>query len=171
MFISLIYLAHNHQIIKPLAIIYDEFHNVAPAKGYGFAGNGKEANLQIQATNYIRVNIQKLRTEGIRFIATSHAWQQLNLGVRSNFEWIVPRRGSFFGREEGRLCSFNPRWGAMETNEAYICLPNRKYGGPFLLPFYEEGWKLGTVNYRGIYGIKKDEPEEEEPEGRDHPGS
>lgn len=162
MFINLIYLAHNHQILRPMTMFYDEFHNVAPAKGYGFAGNGKEANLQIQATNYIRVNIQKLRTEGFRFVCTSHGWNQLNLGVRSNFEWIVPRRGSFFGREEGKLSAFNPRWAAMETEQAYICLPNRNYGGPFILPLYDEGWTLGKVNYRGIYGKKTERTEQEE---------
>lgn len=151
MFTSLIYKAHRHQIYSPMAIIYDEFHNVAPAHGYGFAGTGAAARIQHRSTNLIRMNIQKLRTSGIRIIATTHEWIQLNKGIRSSFEWIVPRRGAKFGADEPRLREYNPRWGAMDTPNAFLCLPNRMYGGPFELPFYKEGKIIGQVRYNGLF--------------------
>lgn len=152
LFVRLVYAAHRETVRRPLCLIFDEFHNVAPAAGYGFAGDRSAAAAQYQACNYIKRNVQKLRSQGIRLVATTHEWSQLYRGVRTSFEWLVPRRGSKFMQDEPRLMDFNPRWARMETEHAYIAFPNRMYGGPLRLPYYLDGGKLGRVKYEGISG-------------------
>jgi len=151
MFIDLVYAAHRRQIYRPLSLIFDEFHNVCPAWGYGYAGDQQENRMQNRAINYIRRNIQKLRNEGIRIVASTHEWNQMFQGVRTSFEWLLLRRGAKFTGDEPKLRQYNPRWGAMETEEAYLVLPTRTYSRPLRLPHYVEGSRLGTVLYDGIY--------------------
>ena len=151
MFIDLVYAAHRRQIYRPLCMIADEFHNVAPAWGYGYAGEQSEKQAQNRAINYIRRNIQKLRNEGIRIIASTHEWNQMFQGVRTSFEWMLLRRGAKFTSDEPKLRQYNPRWGGMETEEAYLVLPTRTYSRPLKMPHYVEGDRLGTVYYDGIY--------------------
>lgn len=153
MFRELIFTAHRRGIYAPLALIYDEFHNVTPAHGYGYAGTGNEAREQIISINLIRVNIQKLRSSGIRFIATTHEWAQMFRGIRTSFEWLVPRRGAKFGKDEPRLSDFNPLWGTMKTEHCYVALPTRSYIGPIRLPYYTEGRALGDIDYDGLYEV------------------
>ena len=39
--------------------------------------------------------------------------------------------------DEPKLRQYNPRWGAMETNEAYLVLPTRTYSRPlYPAPLY-----------------------------------
>jgi len=153
MFKRLSHLAHRRRIQAPAAIIYDEFHNVCPASGYGFAGTGKEARLQTQSINLIRQNVQKLRSQKLRLICTTHQWTQLNRGVRASFEWLVPRRGALFTGDEPRLKDFNPLWRRMQTNECYIVLPDGQFTKSLRLPYYQDGANLGRVLYDGIYEV------------------
>lgn len=155
MFKELSHLAHRRGIYSPTAIIYDEFHNVCPAQGYGFAGSGKEGRIQTQSINLIRQNVQKLRSQGLRLICTTHQWTQMNRGVRASFEWIVPRRGSIFGWDDQRLRDFNPLWRKMKTDMCYIVLPDGQFTGSLKLPYYQDGSKLGKIWYGGIYESDK----------------
>lgn len=156
-FKELSYLAHRRGIYAPTAIIYDEFHNVCPAVGYGFAGTGKEGRLQTQSINLIRQNVQKLRSQRLRLVCTAHQWMQLNRGVRASFEWLVPRRGTIFGWDDVRLRDFNPLWRRMRTDECYIVLPDGSFSRSLRLPYYTDGSLIGQVRYGGIYEVKKNE--------------
>lgn len=157
MFKELSHLAHRRGIYAPAAIIYDEFHNVCPASGYGFAATGKEGRVQTQSINLIRQNVQKLRSQRLRLICTTHQWTQLNRGVRASFEWLVPRRGSIFGWDDARLRDFNPLWRKMQTDECYIVLPDGQFSKSLKLPYYQDGAKLGMIRYDGIYEAEKNE--------------
>ena len=150
LFERLIRLAFRRQVIRPLAIVYDEFHNVCPAHGYGFASTAKEAATQRRALNIIKRNVQKLRVEEYRMIVTAHEWQQLYKGVRTAFEWVMIRRGAKFGGDEPKLKQYNPRWAGCPTEQCYIALPTRDHSAPLALPYYEDGARLGRVVYRGL---------------------
>lgn len=156
MFRSLIRIAHRGGIIRPLSIVYDEFQNVAPSDGYGFALSQKEQRIQRRALNYIKKNVQKLRTLGIRLIVTSHEWYQIFKGVRTAFEWVMIRRGANFGGDEPNLSKFNPRWSRCETGYCYIAYPTREHSNMMALPLYTDGKRLGMIRYRGVFGDDPD---------------
>lgn len=132
---------------KPFAIFYDEFHNVAPSHGYGFAGTAKEARMQAESVNNLRANIEELRSEGLRIVATTHGWTKLQKGIRSSFEWLCLRRGAHIGYDDPKLKHFNPLWRKMATDEAYISVPVGWFMGPLRLPYYTKGYDIGTVDY------------------------
>lgn len=157
LFTSLIRMAHRKAIKVPLTIIYDEFHNVAPSSGYGFAEDAKSARIQRKCLNRIKKNVQKLRVEKIRLIVSTHEWFQIFKGVRTAFEWILIRRGSSFAGDVPNLAQFNPRWQRIPDGFCYIGLPDRSHSALMRLPYYLDGAKLGRIAYRGIYGDEEDE--------------
>lgn len=150
LFERLIRLAFRRQVIRPLAIFYDEFHNVCPSQGYGYATTAKEAAQQRRCLNIIKRNVQKLRVEEYRMVVSTHEWQQLFKGVRTAFEWVMLRRGAKFGSDEPRLKQYNPRWSGCSTEQAYVALPTRDHSAPLHLPYYIDGARLGRVTYRGM---------------------
>ncbi|HPE64433.1 MAG TPA: hypothetical protein PLQ49_10035 [Methanothrix sp.] len=150
LFEQLIRKAFRREIIRPLAIVYDEFHNVCPSQGYGYATSRQETATQRRSLNMIKRNVQKLRVEQYRMIVTTHEWQQLFKGVRMAFEWVMIRRGAKFGTDEPRLAQFNPRWAGIKKGQCYIALPTREHTAPLQLPYYLDGFRLGTVTYRGM---------------------
>lgn len=149
-FTRLIFLANRGMIYRPMTIFYDEFHNVCPAGGQSAAGSRKAAATQNKVNGLMKKNIQKLRSTGVRFVATSHQWTQLYKPIRMSFEWIVIRRGVQFSRDESGLAAFNPRWRKMETKQAYIAIPTGDHIGPFDALFYKIPKGMGSLEYEGI---------------------
>ena len=81
-FRSLIIEAHNYRLKTPLCLFSDEFHNVAPAQSSALDFK------QYQLGAWIQVNVEKLRSLGVRLIASTHGWKKLRPGVRSSFQLV-----------------------------------------------------------------------------------
>ncbi|TSA54942.1 MAG: hypothetical protein D4R45_03265 [Planctomycetaceae bacterium] len=155
MFRRLIWLANRSRIYRPMTIFYDEFHNVCPS--HSTVSDNRSSRQQTKINGIMKRNIQKLRSIGIRIIATSHNYTQLFKPIRQSFEWLVPRRGTtFYGSDEYVLSNFNPRWRKMASSQAYIVKPAGDHIGPLNYPLYAIPHDIGAVRYRGIYG---EEPE------------
>ena len=151
MYHALSHRAHRRQITAPATIIQDEFQNLCPAPGYGYAGTGREAMLQTRSINLIRQNAQKLRAMQLRLLVTIHDWTQLHPGVRSAFEWMVLRRGSRITSSTDRLSDFNGLWRKIQTPYGYLVLPDGTFSSKLKFPHYKEGNKLGYISYDGVY--------------------
>lgn len=151
MYHALSHRAHRRKIVAPATIIQDEFQNICPAPGYGYAGTGKEARLQTRSINLIRQNAQKLRAMQLRLLVTIHDWPQLHPGVRSAFEWMVLRRGSRITSATDRLADFNGLWRKIQTPNGYLVLPDGTFSSKLRFPHYKEGHKLGRILYDGVY--------------------
>lgn len=171
LFESLVELALNHNLPRPLCNIYDEFHNVAPARGYGYATSSTESRMQNASVNTIRQCTQQLRAEKIRWVASSHQWTQIQAGVRASFEWIAIKRGAWFPRNQDQehLAEFNKLWRKTPTNQAYITIPDGYFIGPLNLAFYADGSSLGHVKYvtQYKYKAKRFDQNEGKSEGKD----
>jgi len=154
-FERLVWLANRGWIHRPLAVIYDEIHNVCPSQGHGIYEDRKASAIQKKTNNQFKKNLQKLRSTGIRFISTTHQWTQLYKPVRLSFEWLVPRRRTLFANDAPDLARFNPRWKKMKTHQAYIVIPEGDHLGPFRCLHYKIPNNLGSVEYDGIYNEKK----------------
>ncbi|WOF15999.1 hypothetical protein F1737_04415 [Methanoplanus sp. FWC-SCC4] len=150
-FERLIWLANRGWLWRPMAIFYDEFHNVCPSQGHGIYEDRKAAAIQKKTNNQFKKNLQKLRSTGVRFVASTHQWTQLYKSVRLSFEWLVPRRRTLFTGDAPDLARFNPRWKKMKTYQAYLVIPEGDHLGPFRCLFYKIPPDLGSVEYDGIY--------------------
>lgn len=151
MFDSLVYRANRGWIHRPMAIFYDEIHNVWPSSGHGIYDSRKASAIQRRSNNQAKKAIQKLRSTGIRIIGSTHQWTQLYKSVRLSFEWIVPRRGTLFSGDVPDLARYNPLWRKMPTWAAYIVIPEGTYLGPFRCLYYQIPNFLGNIKYDGIY--------------------
>lgn len=150
-FDQLLWLANRGWLWRPMAIFYDEFHNVCPSQGHGIYEDRKAASIQKRTNNQFKKTLQKLRSTGIRLVATTHQWTQLYRSVRLSFEWLVPRRRTFFVGDAPDLARFNPRWKRMKTHQAYFVIPEGDHLGPFRCLYYKIPNNLGSVEYDGIY--------------------
>jgi hypothetical protein len=90
LFTALIRLAHDYALPVPLAIFYDEFHKVAPGQGHGLSDK------HYKFASVVQLNIERLRSLKVRFVATTQGWTKIRKGVRSSFNWIFARRGAIF---------------------------------------------------------------------------
>lgn len=143
-FSNLIDLAHDYKIPVPLTIFYDEFHLVAPAKGHAF--DKKHASFGAE----IQYNIERLRSLGIRFVASTHHWTKLRKGVRSSFNWfMINRGGSFSSDEQPKLSRFNKRYEKMSVEDSIIAFPNKTFTDILKIPYYGEGSSFGRIRYIG----------------------
>lgn len=143
-FTELIELAHDYKIKIPLAVFYDEFHLVAPAKGHAF--DKKHASFGAE----IQYNVERLRSLGIRFIASSHHWYKMRRGVRSSFNWFMINRGSTFpSNEQPKLSRFNRKWEKLATEDCIISFPNKTFTDVIKVPFYGDGHEYGKIRYLG----------------------
>lgn len=151
---SLVWLANRGWIHRPLAVFYDELHNVWPSSGHGIYDNRKAAGIQRRSNNQAKKAIQKLRSTGIRIVGSTHQWTQVYKSVRLSFEWLVPRRGTIFSNDVSDLAKYNPRWKRMPTWAAYIVIPEGVHLGPFRCLYYKIPDHLGSVKYNGIFQMQ-----------------
>jgi len=142
-FKMLIIYAHNYRLPIPLSVFFDEFHVVAPSKGHGIVGVDNVGSL-------IQLNIEKLRSLKVRFVATSQGWYKLRKGVRDCFSWIMVRRGGYFTPEQRRLNRYSRNFELLNTDSAIIVFPNRIYSDIVHLPRYPDGEQIGNIRYLGI---------------------
>lgn len=145
-FSSLIDQALDYKLlhITPMSIYYDEFHNVCPSKG-----NAASPDI-FKHGGDIQLNIEKLRSQGIRFNASCHKWTELRPGVRNAFMFILAMRGANFpGQEQPRLYRYNRKLEQLNTGEVMIAYPGKVLSPPIELPFYSKGHDFGYVYYQG----------------------
>ncbi len=153
-FKQLIVLAHNYEMETPISIFADEFHRLAPSKG-------NAVDLKIMGLGgWIQENIELLRSMHIRFIVSTHGWTKIRAGVRSSFNWIMPRRGAHFSTDQPKLHAFNPLFEKLNNNQAVLVFPTKYFPGIFSLPLFDVGENLGRVNYIGVLESKKEQKDE-----------
>ena len=144
-FRQLIRLAHEYKIQVPLAIFYDEFHTVAPARGHGLSDK------HYKYGSIIQLNVERLRSLKIRFIGTTQNWTKIKRGVRDCFNWLMCRRGACFNNDQPKLMRFNPLFEKLQTDECIMVYPTRIFSDIIKLPKYEDGESLGRVRYIGVF--------------------
>jgi hypothetical protein len=144
-FTSLIRYAHEYRIKTPLTIFYDEFHTVAPARGHGLSEK------HYRYGSVVQLNIERLRSLKIRFVATTQGWTKIKKGVRDCFNWIICRRGASFSSDQPKLQRFNPLFEKLKTDECIIVYPTKLFSDIIKLPRYDDGESLGRVRYKGVF--------------------
>lgn len=145
-FNSLINQALDYKLrhITPMSIYYDEFHNICPSKG-----NAASQDI-FKHGGDIQLNIEKLRSQGVRFNASCHKWSELRSGVRNAFMFILCMRGANFpGSEQPKLFRFNRKFEKLQTGHVMIAFPGKILSDDITLPFYARGHDFGYVYYRG----------------------
>jgi hypothetical protein len=130
--------------ITPMAIFYDEFHNIAPSKG-----NAATSDI-FKYGGDIQLNVEKLRSAGIRFVISCHKWTELRPGIRNSMMFIAAMRGANFpSAEQPKLSRFNRKFEKLNIGEVMIAYPNRTLSDPISLPLYPTGKDYGYVFYKG----------------------
>lgn len=141
-FNALLDLAQGRKIRTiPLAIFYDEFHIVAPAKGHAINSE------QYKLGGKVQFNVERLRSEKIRFIASVQGLNLLRNGVRNQFKWRWGKQAAFF--TEGKMKRYNHLFEKLPENQAILIPPDMVFSDPIVMPFYGDGENYGTVRYLG----------------------
>lgn len=130
--------------ITPMAIFYDEFHNIAPSKG-----NAATPDI-FRYGGDIQLNVEKLRSAGIRFVISCHKWTELRPGIRNSMMFIAAMRGANFpATEQPKLSRFNRKFEKLDVGQLMIAFPNRTITDPLNIPLYPTGKDYGYVFYKG----------------------
>ncbi len=130
--------------ITPMAIFYDEFHNIAPSKG-----NAATPDI-FRYGGDIQLNVEKLRSAGIRFVISCHKWTELRPGIRNSMMFIVAMRGANFpSTEQPKLSRFNRKFETLDVGQVVVAFPNRTLSDPMSIPLYPTGKDYGYVFYKG----------------------
>jgi len=130
--------------VTPMAIFYDEFHNIAPSKG-----NAATSDI-FRYGGDIQLNVEKLRSVGIRFVISCHKWTELRPGIRNSMMFIAAMRGANFpSAEQPKLSRFNRKFEKLEVGQLMIAFPSRTITDPINLPLYPTGRNYGYVFYKG----------------------
>ena len=142
LFTQLIDKAHNMQIKMPMAIFFDEFHRLCPARIQD-AVSGEHYKLG----GIIQMNIERLRSLGIRFVASTHGITKMKAAVRSSFQWRLYKRYIGGLTDEDRLKDYKYLIMKLKEDEAIISYPNGTFSDILSLPYY--GYFGGLVKYEG----------------------
>lgn len=157
----LIRLAHDYQIQTPLTIFYDEFHRIAPGQGHGLNDRHYSYGAIIQH------NIERLRSLGVRFMASSQGWTKIRKGVRSAFTWHLIKRGAMYERDQPKLARFNAHWETLRNSQGVLVNDVRRYSDDMKLDYYGDGNRWGRTYYYGEFKTKyTDVPGMEEKQGQ-----
>ena len=155
-FKALIIMAVKHRLdhITPTAIFVDEMHWVAPGQGHAL---NEEHNT---AGKWMQLNIDTLRSMGIRIIGATQNWTKIRRGVRQAFSWIFIKRGLAFSvADEWRLSKYSGTFERLATDETIMVLPQRNYSDKMHFPFYGDGRSIGEIYYINDY--ETEEPQED----------
>jgi hypothetical protein len=159
-FTTLIRLAHKYQIISPLTVVVDELQVVAPAPKAG------ASPLVNQAAAMIEMNIELLRSFGIRILAATQGNEKVRRGIRTEFQWLGACMGcNFYRHDEPRLYQFNARFHRLQPNEFIVIFPERYFSDVITIPYYPKGEWIAEIRYDGEFLIerrKKDKQNVEE---------
>ena len=142
LFTQLIDKAHNLEVKTPMALFFDEFHRLCPARIHD----------AVSAEHYklggiIQMNIERLRSLGIRFVASTHGITKMKAAVRSSFQWRLYKRYIGGLTDEDRLKDYRPLLMKLAEDECIISYPNGTFSDILSLPFY--GYFGGFVEYKG----------------------
>lgn len=154
---GLLDLIRRYSIKGPMSLFIDEFQDVAPAKAYEMNKGHHAAGIKIQ---YF---IDQMRSEGIRLAAASQGWPRILAGVRSQFQWNMPRRKARYLRDT-TLSQYNKMFNKFKQDEAIITNPNNEwpYNTKLKLPFYGDGKRIWNIEYRGkLHSLKNKSLEEQ----------
>ncbi|MFA4974059.1 MAG: hypothetical protein WC683_15720 [bacterium] len=142
LFDDLVKKAQRYALPTPMDIFFDEFHRVAPSKGYGiFEDDDKHVQNMI-------ANIERLRSSEIRFAVSTQGYNKIHKGVRMAFNYFLARRGTDV--DNGKMKRYLLLHEKLETDEAVFWFENKDYSDVLHLPFYGDGKNLGQVRYHGI---------------------
>ena len=142
LFKQLIEKAHNLSIKTPMAIFFDEFHRICPPRP-------QEAisRKHYMIGNILQMNIERLRSLGIRFVASTHGMTKMRSAVRSSFQWRLYKRYIGGLTDEDRMKDYKALVMRLKEDEAIIVYPNGTFSDILSLPFY--GYFGGFVSYEG----------------------
>jgi energy-coupling factor transporter ATP-binding protein EcfA2 len=153
-FKRLIKMASRNELPVPMTIFGDEFHLICPERNNQLSKNHYAAGAIVQ------MNVELLRSAGIRIIMGSQGVTKLRYGVRSAAQWRAIKRGCrFVDEDDGILENFNRVWSKLKPDEGVIADPFKHFSGILKLPFYGDGKAYGTVRYIGMLG-KPDDPDD-----------
>jgi len=155
-FKDLIVMAVRHRLdhITPMAIFVDEMHWVAPGQGHALNDEHNTAG------KWMQLNIDTLRSMGVRIIGATQNWTKIRRGVRQAFGWVFIKRGlSFTTADEWRLSKYTGTFERLATNETLMVLPQRNYSDKLHFPFYGDGRSIGEIYYMNDY--EKDESQDD----------
>jgi len=145
-FDDLIMKAHNLELKPPMALFFDEFHNLCPPTEQDALSRS-----HYRLGKRIQKNIERLRSLGIRFICSTHGMTKIRKGVRMSFQWrIIKRYIGDFGREDNRLNDFTGFFRKLENWECVIVYPNGIFSDVLSLPFYPYNEEDGYAFYQGM---------------------
>ena len=137
--------AHKLVLKIPMAIFFDEIHRIAPPKQQA---NSKE----LEDIGYaFKLNVERLRSLGIRFIASSHAHTNNRKDVRDCFPWILIKKYTAgFDRNYKKLNDFLPRFRNLDYNKCHISPLDLVFSPEITQDFYpyDEGYVkyIGKIN-------------------------
>lgn len=154
-FKKLIILAHDGDVIVPLALIIDELQEVAPAVGHAFN------KAHDDAAKWMALNMKMVRELGIRIIGAAHDPYEVRKGVRKEMAWQSPKQGTNYDRwEEPKLAKFNELWstlnvvhdkaGVVKAILAIIVRPDRRFSDKIEIPVYPKGAEIGQLIPTGV---------------------
>jgi hypothetical protein len=142
------YNLHPHgypkNILSPrIALFLDELNNIAPSRGQGFNGDQ-------QAGAILQHNIEQLRSQNVRIVASAHGWRKLRPGIRSSFQFLISLRGAnYASAEQPKLYRFNRLFEKLEPGQAIIAFPTKTFTDKIRIPWYGKGEDLGYIRYIG----------------------
>jgi len=150
LFRDLIKRAHHYYFdeekgIKKLTLAFDEFHNIAPAQGHTMMQE------QSRIGAIIQMNIEKLRSFKIRFVASTQGETKIRKGVRSAFNWRVYRRISDRVSDIRRLEHYEEKIQQLQINEALFVFPDKHFEIIDFTKVFEYPQWSKNIQYRGIY--------------------
>lgn len=149
-FRTLILKAHSYELPTPMALFFDEFHNVAPSRHNEVGGYA-----QYKIGGWIQLNVEKLRSLGVRLIASTHSLNKIRSGIKSCFNWIVVKRiAEEADREIKKLKKFSPMLQTLRTDQCVIFFPDKSFTDKATTQFYGE--TNGRVYYYGVFEGGKD---------------
>jgi len=142
LFTQLIDKAHNLEIKTPMAIFFDEFHRICPPRPQDAL-----TSMHYKLGSIIQLNIERLRSLGVRFIASTHGITKMRGAIRSSFQWRIYKRYIGGLSDEDRLKDYKPLLMRLREDEAIISYPNAIFSDIITLPYY--GYFGGLAKYYG----------------------
>lgn len=140
-FDELIELAHDYEIPIPLNVYVDEFNLICPAKGKALSKAHAEAGRKV------KYNIERVRSLGIRFIASCQGWTEVMKGCREHFIWQIGLMGTVI--PTGRVSRYQSIFDKLTPGRGIILYPDNSFSDVITFPFYGDGEDFGTVRYIG----------------------
>lgn len=139
--------------LLPLAIIQDEFQDVAPGQTIRLNKSMLDSAIRISW------NINKLRSCGIRLCGFTQKYTFIYPNARIAFTWIMACRGAYFERDDPDLADFNRMYKRLDIQQAVMWFPKKIFRHRWRFPRYECPPDL-KVSFDGL--VEDDRPAKKE---------